>query len=416
MLAIVDPILNQISTAYELTVGPFSLLQATRGVVLVVVLWLAVALPPNRGVVPRMVSRLMLLIGVGVAVIAISDVLSGGLEISNIIAYAQVAYWLIIWYVAVQAITDARSAMIVAKGLVIGALITAASVYYGYLTGTLEAVYSEAGVEASAGWFVSAKGIAGSLAAGALVIAYLGARRRTWVSILVALFCMGASFLTYARSGLVAMCAALFWLFAWSLSSRFSMRASWASRLVFASVCGALVLGSIIGTSDLATRWADISDPANAGSGRLLLWNAAAQSFVNGSIVQKLFGRGFQGMLDMVYASLGIAIHTHNDLLDMLVVGGVLGVIVLVLMFAGLVVQIRGSRPASPEFAVAVAILLVLGCQAFFTGQLFLPDVMTFYLLAITSVLACAQEPLQFRPAFVRSATAPAQTLLTHEP
>ena len=91
----------------------------------------------------------------------------------------------------------------------------------------------------------------------------------------------------------------------------------------------------------------------------------------------------------MVYESLGVAVHTHNDVLDMLVIGGVLGLIILGLVFAGIVVQIRAARSASPEFAVAVAILLVLGCQAFFTGQLFLPDIMTFYLLGITAVLAC---------------------------
>ena len=95
----------------------------------------------------------------------------------------------------------------------------------------------------------------------------------------------------------------------------------------------------------------------------------------------------------MVYASLGVVVHTHNDLLDMLVIGGVLGLTVLGLIFTGIVAQIRAARPASPEFAVGVAILLVLGCQSFFTGQLFLPDVMSFYLLSITAVLACAREP-----------------------
>jgi len=417
ILAVIDPIVNQINNVYELAIGPLSLLQATRGVVLIAVVWIAAMLPPNQGRVARMVSRITLAIGAGVAVIAINDTLWSGLEVSNLVAYVQIAYWLTIWYVGVRAITDAASALIVAKGLVVGAAITGASVYYGYITGAaLETIYGQAGVEASAGWFISAKGIAGSLIAGALLAAYLGYRRYPWTSLLLALFCMGASFLTYARSGLVAMCAALVWLFMWSMRSRFNLRASWASRLLLASLCGAIILAASVGTDDLVTRWADLDDPDKAGSGRLQLWSVAARSFINGSLGEKLFGRGFQGMLDMVYASLGIAIHTHNDLLDMLVVGGVLGVIVLGLMFAGLVVQIRAARSSSPEFAVAVAILLVLGCQAFFTGQLFLPDVMTFYLLAITAVSACVQEAGPFQPVFVGSATRPAQTLLTYDP
>ena len=193
------------------------------------------------------------------AVIAIKDVVSGGLEISNIIAYVQIAYWLTIWYVAVCAITDKRSALIVAKGLVIGALITAASVYYGYLTGAaLEAIYGNEGVEASAGWFVSGKGIAGSLVAGALLAAYLGYRRYPWRSVLLALFCMGASFLTYARAGMVGMFAALVRLAAWSMRSRFNVRASWASRLVLAALCGAIIFAAIVGTAGLEARWADL--------------------------------------------------------------------------------------------------------------------------------------------------------------
>jgi O-antigen ligase len=119
-------------------------------------------------------------------------------------------------------------------------------------------------------------------------------------------------------------------------------------------------------------------------------------------------------MLDMVYASLGVVVHTHNDLLDMLVIGGVLGLIVLGLIFSGIVVQIRSAKPASPEFAVAVAILVVLGCQAFFTGQLFLPDVMSFYLLAITAVLACAREPGADRRTVVRGLTMRPRTPFAH--
>lgn len=417
MLAIIDPILNQISTAYGLAIGSLSLLQAMRGAVLLAALWMAMTLPPNRGRVRRVVCHITILIGAGVAVIAINDVILSGLEVSNIIAYVQIAYWLTIWYVGVATITDVRSALTVAKGLVIGALITAASVYYGYITGsTLNAIYGGEGVEASSGWFVSGKGIAGSLVAGALLAAYLGYRRHPWLSTVLALFCLGASFLTYARSGLIAMCAALIWLSMWSVGTRFSTRSSWASRLVLASLCGAVIVAAMVGTADLATRWADLDDPERAGSGRLLLWTAAARSFLNGSTADQLFGRGFQGMLEMVYASLGVVVHTHNDLLDMLVIGGVLGLIVLGLIFAGIVVQIRSALPASPEFAVAVAILLVLGCQAFFTGQLFLPDVMTFYLLAITAVLACAREAEPGQLAVFRGLTMPpAQTSFAHD-
>ena len=391
-LPILDPILNQIHTAYPLAIGSLSLLQAARGAVLLAAVWVAATLAGRGGRIRRTVGRLTIAIGICVAVLAMNDILSRGLEINNLIAYVQIAYWLTIWYVAIVSVTDVWSARTVAKGLVAGALITAASVYFGYATG-VETLYSRAGVEASSGWFVSPKGIAGSLVAGAFIVAYLGYRRHPWGSVLIALFCLGGSFLTYARAGMVAMSVALAWLALWSLGTRYSVRSSWAVRLVLVSLCGAAIVAATLGTAGLMTRWADLDDPDKAGSGRLLLWGTAIRGFLGGSVDEQLFGRGFQGMLDMVYQSLGVAVHTHNDVLDMLVIGGVLGLIVLGLAFAGIVVQIRAARSASPEFAVAVAILLVLGCQAFFTGQLFLPDIMTFYLLGITAVLACAPHP-----------------------
>ena len=382
----IDPIVNQIHTIYGLSVGPLSMLQAVRGALFLVALTMVATSVRARGRVARAVGAVVLSIAFCLTVIATKEgLVSNGLVLPSLIAYSQIGYWLLMWYMGAALITDGAKAGTVARGLVVGALITAASVYYGYAVG-VSTVYRLEGVAASSGWFVSGKGIAGSLVTGALLAAYLGHRRRSPWMTLVALFCLGASFLTYARAGMVALLASLTWLCVWSLSTR--LKASlWARRLLITAVCGAAVLIYAVGTEDLLLRWADLRSSDAAGSGRVMLWRAAVDNILDGAASNQVFGRGFEGMLDLIYTSVGVRIHTHNDVLDMLMMGGLFGLLVLGLVFSGIVTQLQ-AHPKSPEFAVSVGILIVLCCQGFFTGQMFLPDVMAYYLLCITTVLA----------------------------
>jgi hypothetical protein len=191
---------------------------------------------------------------------------------------------------------------------------------------------------------------------------------------------------------MVALAVSLVWLLAWSIGTGSTARSSWARRLIIATLCGATILVYTIGTADLVRRWSDIENTNSAGSGRLLLWRVSVEEFLTATATEQLFGRGVQGMVDMMYNSVGAPLSSHNDVMEMLVIGGVAGVFVVGLILAGLIIQIRPARLASPEFATAVAILLTCCCQMFFTGQLGLPDVMTFYLLGITAVLACARS------------------------
>lgn len=382
----IDPIVNQIYTIYQVSFGPLSMLQVVRGALFILALAMVATSPRAAGKVGRAVGAIVLSIALCLTVIAAHEGLaSDGLVLPSLIAYSQIEYWLLMWYLGAAWITDSTKAGTVANGLVAGALITAASVYYGYVIG-VPTVYRMEGVAASSGWFISAKGIAGSLVTGGLVAAYLGHRRRSGWMTLVALFCLGASFLTYARAGMVALLGSLTWLCVWSLGTR--LKASlWARRLLIAAVCGAAVLVYSIGTEDLLMRWADVGSSDAAGSGRVMIWKAAIDNILSGTPSDQVFGHGFDGMLDLIYASIGVRLHTHNDVFDMLLVGGLFGLLILALVFSGLVTQLQ-AHPKSPEFAVAVGILIVLCCQGFFTGQMFLPDVMAYYLLSITTVLA----------------------------
>ncbi len=396
-IPVIDPIVNQFYTIYQVSIGPLSLLQVVRGALLLLVLAMAATSARGAGKIGRAIGGIVLSVALCLAVIAAHEALATGeLVLPSLIAYSQIAYWLLMWRLGAAWITDSAKAATVAKGLVVGALITAGSVYYGYVIGVPTA-YRMEGVSASSGWFISAKGIAGSLIAGGLVAAYLGHRRRSGWMNLVALSCLGASFLTYARAGMVALLVALTWLCVWSLGAR--LKASrWARRLLIAAACGAAVLVYAVGTEDLLTRWSDLGSSDWAGSGRVMIWKAAVDNILDGNASAQVFGHGFDGMLDLIYNAIGVRLHTHNDVFDMLLVGGLFGVLILGLVFSGIVTQLQ-ARPKSPEFAVAMGIFVVLCCQGFFTGQMFLPDVMAYYLLAITTVLAFeTRGPAEVKP------------------
>jgi O-Antigen ligase len=388
-IPVVDAVINQINTIYQLMIGPFSMLQVTRGSLLVVLIALAVVngRPPDR--VGRTIGRVVLTVTMCLTLFVIREFsVRGELFLSTLVPCIQIVYCLVIWYVAACLIRDSRSGTAVLEGLMLGAVLTAASVYYGYATGVSIAPYSPT-TAASAGFFVSGKGIAGTLDAAALIAAYFSYRRHIWSFMAIALVCLGASFFTYARAGLVALAAALTWLAIWSVWTRVKSQSSWVRRLLLAIVCGVGVLICTIGTGDFVRRWSDLQNPETAGSGRLVLWNAAFQRFYEGSPSEQLIGCGFQSMYELTYSLVGVSIHTHNDVVDMLFVGGIIGLLALALVYAGVVVQIRSSHISAPEAATAVAILVVLLYQGFFTGQLLLPDVMANYFLGITAVMAC---------------------------
>lgn len=391
-LPVLDPVINQINGIHPVSIGPLSILQVLRGAVLMLALGMTVMAPHTLSGPAKVVRRVAIAIGLCLCIFAFHESFAwGALPLGSLVAYSQIVYWLVMWTLAAAWIADARQARMVITGLVAGAVVTAGSVLYGYVIG-VTTVYSAQGVSASAGWFTSGKGISGTLLSGALLAAYLG-RNGNWWPTLLALVCLGASFLTYARAGMVALAVTLCWLLFWTVKTRSTGTSAWARRLILCAACAVAVVVFAVGTTDLTQRWSDVGNPSQAGSGRLVIWRAALDSFLGGGASEQMLGRGYTGMVELINMAIGLPIHTHNDVLDMLTVGGILGLCVLALLAVGLIAQVRTVPIAAPEFAVAIALLLVLWCQGFFTGQMFMPDIMTFYLLGISAVLAHADAP-----------------------
>ena len=392
LIPVLDPVLNQIHTAVPLRIGPFSLLQVLRGALLLALLAYAI-LAGQRNGRENPTGWVCLMVAGCLAAFGLNEFYRRGeLPLESSVAGAQMLYWALAWHVAAQAIRSRGEASLVAGGLVAGSLVTAASVIYAYLAG-VPSFYRTQGVDASAGWFASAKGIAGTLAVGAVLAGHLAWQRRRPVYWWAAALCVGALLLTYARAGMVAACCALAWLLIWAGANGFGRRSAWARRMLLTSAIAGAIFFLQAGTEGLLRRWSDLEQPGYAGSGRLILWSAAWDRYLEGTATEQVFGIGYGGMLDLTERAAGARLHTHNDVLDLLLVGGMVGIVFLMAVLAGIVWQIRRVPFRAPEFALAVAVLTVLLVQGGLTGQIFLPDVMAYYLLAISAIATLGAGP-----------------------
>jgi O-antigen ligase len=75
--------------------------------------------------------------------------------------------------------------------------------------------------------------------------------------------------------------------------------------------------------------------------------------------------------------------HTHNDLLDSMMVGGLVGVLWFGLWISWLAAKTLSLPLSSAEGAAAVAILLIYLCHSQLTGQLFGTDSMASYVVTL---------------------------------
>jgi len=390
-----DCILNQLTNGLHLYLGPVSLLQVLRtglllcfsGLILATILQHPERL--RRVPLPAVGALLML-----VLLLSKQWVTGGHIEAESIGAYGQMAYWLILWITASVVCVAPSQAMLLLYGLASGAVLTALSVCVGLASGGLN-YYEDDLVHASSGWFNTAKMITGILVCGATVVLYLSSgRRRPWAYGLLAVFCMVSTILTYARAGTVALVLVVAWLCLWTV--RANGFHQWRSLKWFLGLflAAAIAAPLLIGPQNLFSRWGDVSEGEHAGSGRAAIWSIAADAYTTAPLPTQMLGRGYSAMSELLFREYGDDVkHTHNDALDMLLVGGVVGMGWLVSFIVAWSLRISSFSPWSLEGAAAVAIFVDYLCHAQFTGQLWGTDAMTYYVLALTSltVIGCSR-------------------------
>jgi O-antigen ligase len=96
--------------------------------------------------------------------------------------------------------------------------------------------------------------------------------------------------------------------------------------------------------TSITQRFSDFSNPARAGSGRLLIYKAAIASYQEYSIFGKLFGQGL-GAAISYYP--GTRISTHNDYISILLSGGLMGLVLYFFVFIELWRQVKSTAQNS---------------------------------------------------------------------
>ncbi len=397
----VDMVLNQVGSVVAVRVWTLSLFQVVRGALLllnVVLVGRALA-ATDRGTF-RAVAAVLLFPASLAAAAVLESARRSGVAPETIVAVLQTCYWVSILALVLLRRERAEPSSAIANGILLGGAIAAVSVLVALAVGGgRENAYQLSGVDASWGWFLTMKGLTGQLLVAAIVGLMVGGERKTRWPYAVSGVCALATFLTYARTGLVALVAAAAWL----LLSRWRRRV----LLIVRDVAGIVLVSYLVLsvphvqtalTDNLALRWQDVldqnmRDQGKSGSGRATLLPDSWREFLSGDAGDVWFGRGFAGMLDAVQDAGYIRIHTHDDLLDVLLVGGLVGLLSLTVL---LVTAWRRLVPPSSRrsrWRYAVAIAFVWAAHAAFTGQLWLPDAMSWYILGLGAMAAAL--PLQ---------------------
>jgi O-antigen ligase len=383
----VDCVLNQVNNGLHVSFGPLSLLQVFRGYLVVMLLtlsaWKLFQSPDvvRRIPVPAFVAFLVLAMAASKEL-----VLTGTLSMGSVVPYLQMAYWLLFWITISLLCEQTEQAELILKGLALGALLTAASVYAGFVFGGLN-FYEDDAVSSSAGWFDTAKMITGVLIVGGVAILYLGRKRAGWLYPFLALVCFSACIATYARAGAVALGAATVWLAVWWFSLGRRATRSWLSKFFVLLLGAVMLVPLVISPSNLFSRWNDLEDHDKAGSGRATFWKDAADVYVAGSPAEQVMGRGYASMSELLFLNYGADIkHTHNDALDMLLVAGACGALWLLSFVAFSVYRVLRTSLRSHEGAASAAILVTYLCHGQFTGQIWGTDAMSYYMLSLTAL------------------------------
>ena len=112
------------------------------------------------------------------------------------------------------------------------------------------------------------------------------------------------------------------------------------------------------------------------------------------------FGIGFGNIFDLMHSRSGIFIHTHSDLFDMLLIGGVIGLALYLLFFYTITSLGRGLPVGSMEFGILMTLIVSFGAMSLFTGLMDFPHtVYAFGAQCICIRVLTIQEEHDPRPA-----------------
>jgi hypothetical protein len=387
----IDCVCNQLNNALRIGAGSLSLLQVMRGILLVIfvtIIALSIARKwSHLARIPVPAIGAVLVIGIATSKELLT---TGGLSMISLGAYGQLLYWVLLWTTVSILCRQPGQAEIILRGLAWGALLTAVSVILGLFFGATN-YYRADSVHSSAGWFDTAKMITGLLIVGGIVILYLGRERRRWLACLGAGLCFTACVLTYARAGSVALASVLLWFVTWRFVIARHCATKWLDGFLAVALASCIVVPAVADVPQLLSRWSDVGDADRGGSGRATFWKVAVDAYGSEQVPEQTLGIGYNSMSEMLLRNYGENIkHTHNDALDMLLVGGFVGPLWLLSLVWAFARRALLSPMHSVEGAAGVAIVLTYICHSQLTGQIWGTDAMTYYTMSLSCLTSMA--------------------------
>jgi len=386
-IPVFDALINQLSTA-EISLGPFSLMQAARGAELALLVILGVWAVAHRPRIDRAFGGLVAVSVVALACMVLSEVRKyGTIDQVSIVGVIQIAFILVLWTAVSALCRQPKDCRMILIGIAAGALISALSVIVIFLRQE-RVTEAYGGIMATSGLFFSAKYLVGSWIVGGFIWMYLPLKRWHLLGVLSAGICFLAIFATYNRTGQLCLAMSVCWVGYWQWrQGNGGPDSRWARQLLLLSLVAAVAFLLFVGTTNLAQRWSDLADSDTAGSGRLLLWAISTLWALNAHIADLISGIGFRGMYDVIEAATGLRIHTHSDVFDLLMIAGLTGLLMYAVFVKSLWTVIKRQDRSSPAHAIGVTAFLTFLFSSLLTGQITQPTAMATYVLAILATL-----------------------------
>ena len=384
IFSVANPLVKQaVLFFFPFAIAGLNLMQWFQGLCFLLVLLTLPMIPRGCIELSRPFSRLLWAYVIALSVVHLRLLSTGRIPADMIfterMVYFKIVFALLFWYYVSRLVQSYEFARVLLHSILLGALISAGWIIVCYFSGIGGAHYAFAGITATAGSEgASGKGVAGFLLPAAAGAMFLALRDGSYRWALSTALIVAAVFVTFDRSAQVGFLVALSWMAVWWLGLA---RPRPASKTVVLLLAIVLVSGSIYyayhGTDELLARWTRDFDRGEIGSGRGAFYTGAWNWFwYDSSLADFLLGMGYVNIGDVMQAASGAFRHTHSDLFDMLMIGGIAGLVLYLLMFHTVASLGKGLPIGSVEFATLGAVLSSFGVMSLLTGLMAFPHAM----------------------------------------
>lgn len=378
--AVLNPLVVQASVFFvpSFKIGGMGVSQVVSGAAFLIGTAIVLRSPWTPTVDTARLGRFFGLVAVGGTVFLGKSILESN-DSSSIMAfqgdfvvYFKMVFWSSSWLLVAVLVRSKKDAIRLLRAVALGAWLTALIVVTCYVTGAgTVAAYALQEVRASIGATgVSVKQTVPYLASCAFVGVYLGRRGRWVAGLVAALTLMTATLVSYDRAVQVGLVVAATWIFVWRFFLAARRKSHTNERILVVTGLLAVALFGSLGYESLHARWTDDFEKNRPGSGRLGFYQAAVERFSEGPAADMLLGVGYSGIRQTMEERCGMSVHTHSDLFDLLLGGGILGLGIYGALLWTLFRFFRGVPLHSAECALMGAVGAVFVVMGLITGLL----------------------------------------------